>query len=109
LRCSCSLGDKAVKAILLLDSAQGEILSPTCGWNCAVNKLLEQNEKSPAKCKALAIIVGGKNLKKVLEQAQRAMNIAADLASIIGVELSTIKTVAMLFTRKRKKSYQSPG
>jgi hypothetical protein len=37
------------------------------------------------------------------------MNIAADWASCIGVEFSTTKTVAMLFTRKRKKSYQSQG
>jgi hypothetical protein len=78
-----------------------------------MNKLIERLEKSPAKCKAfandLAMIVRGKNLKKVLQQAQRAMNIAADWASSIGVEFSTTKTMAMLFTRKRKKSYQSPG
>jgi hypothetical protein len=90
-----------------------EHLCPTCGWNCAMNELLERLEKSPAKCKAfaddLAMIVRGKNLKKVLQQAQKAMNIAADWASSIGVEFSTTKTMAMLFTRKRKKSYQSPG
>jgi hypothetical protein len=109
----CSLRDKVVKAKLLLGSLQGGILSPTCGWNCAMTELLERLEKSPDKCKAfaddLAIIVRGRNLKKVLQHAQRAMNIAADWASIIGVEFSTSKTMTMLFTRKRKKSYQSPG
>jgi hypothetical protein len=109
-RCLCSLGDKVVKAKLLLGSPQGGILRPTCGWNCAMNELLE---KSPVKCKAfaddLAIIVRGRILKKVLQQAQRAMNIAADWASSIGVKFSASKTMAMLFTRKRKKSCQSPG
>jgi hypothetical protein len=44
-KCSCTLSDKvvvAVLSVLAMGSPQGGLLSPTCGWNCAMNGLLEQ-------------------------------------------------------------------
>jgi hypothetical protein len=44
-KCSCTLSDKvvvAVLSVLVMGSPQGGLLSPTCGWNCAMNGLLEQ-------------------------------------------------------------------
>jgi hypothetical protein len=49
-RCSCTLSDKIVVAILIMGSPQAGLLSPSCGWNCAMNELLvdarQRNERN---------------------------------------------------------------
>jgi hypothetical protein len=50
-RCSCTLSDKAIVAILIMGSSQGGILSPSCGWNCSMKKLLTRfKKKNIARC-----------------------------------------------------------
>jgi hypothetical protein len=53
-RCSCTLSDKIVVAVLIRGSPQGGLLSPSCGWNCAMNELLKRLRMIKTHCKAFA-------------------------------------------------------
>jgi hypothetical protein len=41
-RCSYTLSDKIVVATPIMGSPQGGLLSPFCGWNCAMNELVKR-------------------------------------------------------------------
>jgi hypothetical protein len=89
-RCSCTLSDKAIVAILILGSPQGGILSPSCGWNCAMNELLKRLRKTKTHCKAFAddgaLITCNKKLSEAMKDAQNAINVAVEWAKEMGVE-----------------------
>jgi hypothetical protein len=112
-RCSCTLSDKVLVAVLIMGSPQGGLLSPTCGWNCAMNGLLEQLKQTKTHCKAFAddgaLITRGNTIKEVVIDTQKAINVAVKLAREMGVKFSAEKTVVMLFTTKRPPSYQMPA
>jgi hypothetical protein len=111
-RCSCTLSDKIVVASLIMGSPQGGILSPSCGWNCAMNKLLKRLRRTKTHCKAFADngaqITRNTKLAQAMKDAQKAINVALEWAKEMGVELSVEKTVVMLFTNKRSSSFQMP-
>jgi hypothetical protein len=108
--CICTLSDKIVVAVLIMGLPQGGL---NCGWNCAMNGLLEQLRKTKTHCKAFAddgaLITRGNKLKDVMIDAQKAINVAVERAREMGVEFSAEKTVVMLFTTKRPTSYQMPA
>jgi hypothetical protein len=112
-RCLCTLSDKAIVAILIMGSPQGGILSPSCGWNCAMNELLTRLRKTKTHCKAFAddgaLITCNKKLSEAMKDAQKAINVAVEWAKEMGVEFSVEKTVVILFTNKRATSYQMPN
>jgi hypothetical protein len=111
-RCSCTLSDKTVVANLVMGSPQGGILSPSCGWNCAMNELLTRLKKTKTHCKAFAddgaLITCNLKLSEAMKDAQKAINVAVQWAKEMGVEFSVEKTVVMLFTKKRASSYKMP-
>jgi hypothetical protein len=55
-RCSCTLSDKIVLATLIMGSPQGGLLSPSGGWNCAMNELLKRLGRTKTHCKVLPMI-----------------------------------------------------
>jgi hypothetical protein len=111
-RCSCTLLDKIIVAILIMGSPQGGLPSPSCGWNCAMNKLLKRLRMTKTHCKAFAddgaLISRNKKLAEAMKDAQKAINMAVEWAKEMGVEFIVEKTVVMLFTNKRSSSYQMP-
>jgi hypothetical protein len=111
-RCSCTLSDKIVVATLIMGSPQDGLLSPSCGWNCAMNELLKRLGKTKTHCKAFAddaaLIFRNVKLAQAMKDAQKAINVSVGWAKEIGVEFSVEKTVVMLFTNKRSSSYQMP-
>ena len=84
---------------------QGGILSVIL-WNLAFDLLLKKLSNKQVKIIGFAddgaLIIHGKNLRYMTKQMQKAVNEAAKWASENGLKLSTEKTVAILFTRKRK-------
>jgi hypothetical protein len=111
-RCSCTLSDKTVAAKLVMGSPQGGILSPSCGWKCAMNELLarlKKTKKTTAFADDGALITCSLKLSEAMKDAQKAINVAAvEWAKEMGVEFSVEKTVVMLFTKKRASSYKMP-
>jgi hypothetical protein len=105
------LSDKTV-VTLTMGSPQGEILSPFCGWNCAMSKLLIRLKKTKTHCKAFAddgaLISCNKKLSEAMNYAQKAINVAMEWANEMGVEFSVEKAVVMLLTKKRARSYKMP-
>jgi hypothetical protein len=89
-RCLCTLSEKTIVAILILGSPQGGILSPSCGWNCAMNELLKRLRKTKTHCKAFAddgaLITCNKKLSEAMKDAQNAINVAVEWAKEMGVE-----------------------
>jgi hypothetical protein len=83
-RCSCTLSNKIVVAVLIMGSPQGGLLFPTCRWNCAMNGLLKQLRKTKTHCKAFAddgaLITRGNKLKDVMIDAQKASNVVVEWA-----------------------------
>jgi hypothetical protein len=112
-RCLCTLSDKTVVATLITGSSQGGILSPCCGWNCAMNELLTRLNNTKTHCKAFAndgaLITCNKKLSEATKDAQKAINVSVEWAKEMDVEFSVEKTVVMLFTKKRASSYQMPS
>jgi hypothetical protein len=53
-RCSCTLSENIEVATLIMGSPQGGLLSPSCGWNCAMDKLLKRLRMTKTHCKAFA-------------------------------------------------------
>jgi hypothetical protein len=98
-RCSCTLSDKTVVATLIMGSPQGGILSPSCGWNCAMNELLKRLRMTKTHCKAFAydgvLITCNKKLAEAMKDAQKAINVALEWAKEMGVEFSVEKTVVI--------------
>jgi hypothetical protein len=111
-RCSCTLSDKIVVATLIMGSPQGGLLSPFCGWNCAMNELQKRLRMTKSHCKAFAddaaLISRNTKLAQAMKDAQKAINVSVGWAKEMGVEFSVEKTVVMLFTNKRSSSYQMP-
>jgi hypothetical protein len=74
-RCSCTLSDKIVVAILIMGSPQGGLLSPSCGWNCAMNELLKRLRMTKTQGKAFAddgaLITQNKKLAQAMKDAQK--------------------------------------
>jgi hypothetical protein len=91
-RCSCTLSDKAILPILIMGSPQGRILSPSCGWNCAMNELLTRLRKTKTQCKAFAndgaLITCNKKLSEAMKDAQKAINVAVEWVKEMGVEFN---------------------
>jgi hypothetical protein len=60
------------------------ILSPSCGWNCAMNELLTRLRKTKTHCKAFAddgaLITCNKKLSEAMKDAQKAINVAVEWA-----------------------------
>jgi hypothetical protein len=112
-RCSCTLSDKTVVETLITGSPQGGILSPSCGWNCAMSELLTCVKNTKTHCKVFAddgaLITCNKKLSVAMKDAQKATNVSLEWAKQMGVEFSVEKTVVMLFTKKRASSYQLPS
>jgi hypothetical protein len=104
-RCSCTLSDKTVVATLIMGSPQCRILSPSCGWNCAMNELRTCLKKTKTHCKAFAndgaLITCNKKLSEAMKDAPKAIHVVVEWAKKMGVEFSVEKTVVMLFTKKR--------
>jgi hypothetical protein len=75
-RCSCMLSDKIVVSILIMGSPQGGLLSPSCGWNCAMNELLKILRMTKTHCKAFAdhsaLISRNKKLAQAIKEAQKS-------------------------------------
>jgi hypothetical protein len=112
-RCSCTLSDKIVVATLIMGSPQGGLLSPSCGWNCSMNKLLKRLRMNKTHCKAFAddaaLISKNVKLAQAMKNAQKDINVSVGWAKKMGGEFSVEKTVVMLFTNKRSSSYQIPS
>jgi hypothetical protein len=104
---------KTVVATLITGSPQGGILSPSCGWNWAMNELLTRLNNTKTRCKAFAddgaLITCNKKLSEAMKDAQKAINVSIEWAKEMGVEFSVEKTVVMLFTKKRASLYQMPS
>jgi hypothetical protein len=83
-RCLCTLSDKTVVAALITGSPQGGILSPSCGWNCAMNELLTCLNNTKTHCKAFAddgaLITCNKKLSEAMKDAQKAINVSVEWA-----------------------------
>jgi hypothetical protein len=109
-RCSCTLSDKTVVANLVMGSPQGRILSPFCGWNCAMNELLTRLKKTKTHCKEFAndgaLITCNLKLSEAMKDAQKAINVAVQWAKEMGVKFRVEKIVVMLVTKKRASSYK---
>jgi hypothetical protein len=83
------LSDKIVVATLIMGSSQGGLLSPSCGRNCAMNKLLKRLRMTKTHCKAFAdygaLISSNKKLAEARKDAQKAINVAVEWAKEMGV------------------------
>ena len=84
---------------------QGGILSVIL-WNLAFDLLLKKLSNRKVKVIGFAddgaLIIHGKNLRHMTKLMQKAVNEAAKWARDNGLELSSEKTVAILFSKKRK-------
>jgi hypothetical protein len=104
-RCSCTLSDKIVVAILIMGSPKGGLLSPSCGWNRAMNEFLKRLRMTKTHWKAFtddgALILRNMKLAQAMIDAQKAINVAVEWAKEMGVEFSVEKTVVMLIGRNR--------
>jgi ribonuclease HI len=87
-------------------SPQGGVLSPTLGWNLPFDDLLSKYDWGDSLAMGFAddgaMAQFGSHLPTVRDLAQRALDKAVDWAVSCGLELDKKKTVAMIFTRKRK-------
>jgi hypothetical protein len=76
--------------------------------NCLKNFKKQRHTARPLQMMALSSLAGNE-LKDVMIDAQKAINVAVKWAREMGVKFSAEKTVVMLFTTKRPTSYQMPA
>ena len=88
-----------------MGTPQGGVLSPLM-WNLAFESLLEGFDSGPVVATGFAddagLLVTGRSPAQLSRQMQEAVNWALSWGSLKGLTFAPSKTVAVLFTRKRK-------
>ena len=90
---------------------QGGILSFLI-WNIVFDSLLNNFNQGPISCIGYtddgSLITHGNNLELMYTRMNKALGKVVKWANSNGLEISTAKTVAMIFTHKHESSYKLP-